>query len=100
MRPEFIVCSAIYYDDGKERVHNPTNLKDGLVVCGFRHHNCYTLLAEMFPNREYIGKEVEGFLTSRHQFVDRQGAMRIAEQANQIHYKHGDVHELYSEDIF
>lgn len=36
-----IICSAIWYDDGKIREHNPPNIKIGIVVFGFRHSNCF-----------------------------------------------------------
>ena len=43
---EYILCSAIWIDDGVTTyVHQPKNIKQGFVVAGRRHHNCITTLA-------------------------------------------------------
>lgn len=41
MKKEFIICAAIWYNDGKEHIHQPKNIKKGFVICGRSHHNCY-----------------------------------------------------------
>lgn len=40
---EYILCAAIWYDDGKEYPHQPVNIKEGYVWCGRRHHNIINL---------------------------------------------------------
>lgn len=99
----FIICAAIWYNDGKERQHLPRNIKTGIVASGWRHGNCITILHEMFPERDYIinnkdGKTtIQGFLTSKGMFVDRVEAGKIAFDSKQIS-KQTDL--LFSEDLY
>ena len=96
-RMEYILCAAIYYDDGKERVHQPLHIKTGIVITGHRHCNCFQTLYEMFPNREYIDKNIQGFLTNKNRFVNREWAARIAFNARQTSIQYG---ELTSERLY
>lgn len=41
MNKEFILCAAIYINDGKKHSQQPVNIKTGYVICGRRHNNCY-----------------------------------------------------------
>lgn len=99
-----IQCAAIWYNDGKERTHNPPNIKTGIVICGLRHCNCFPILFEIFPDREYLGSEdgerktIQGFLTNAGTFVDRKDAYHIAFAANQC--RESDHEILMSEDIY
>ena len=103
MKREYILCAAIWYNDGKERIHLPRNIKTGIVVDGWRHGNCIMILSEMYPNRDYIinnktGKTtIQGFLTSEGMFVNRKDAGEIAFKAGQID-KETDC--LFSEDLY
>ncbi len=94
---ERIVCAAIYFNDGVKRVHQPTNIREGIVILGLRHCNCFAIAKEIFPNREYIGKEIQGFLTESNRFVKRKQAGLIAYQAGQTLELKG---ELCSEDLY
>jgi hypothetical protein len=97
-----IVCAAIHYDDGKTYdIQQPWNIKEGsgIVVCGHNHSVCNSLLALLFPDLEYKGKTVYGFVTSDHYFVDRVEALKIAIAAEQIFYKHSPKYKLLSEDL-
>ena len=102
-KKQFIICAAIWYNDGKKRPHLPRNIETGIVVSGWRHGNCITVLSEMFPNREYIvnnkdGKTtIQGFLTSKGMFVDRAEAGKIAFEAEQV-LAPNDY--LFSEDLY
>lgn len=96
-RREYILCAAIYYDDGIERVHQPLHILTGIVVCGLRHHNCFATLVELFPKREYKNNAVQGFLTSKNRFVDREFGSRIAFSAGQIENRYP---ELCSEHLY
>ena len=117
MTKEFIICSAIWFKDGKTYVHQPKNVDSGFVVCGRRHHNCYAILAAIKSNsgltEDQIGNEryprefVQGFLTNTDRFVDRKEGYTIAKEANQlIHNLHDRTNPiltsecLYSEDIY
>lgn len=99
----YIICAAIWYNDGKERPNLPLNIKTGIVVGGWRHGNCVTMLHEMFPQRDYIinnknGKTtIQGFLTNTGMFVDREEAGKIAFEAKQI-LEPNDY--LFSEDLY
>ena len=80
----YIVCSAIFYDDGIHREHMPRNIKTGIVACGLRHPNCFAVLYALFPNREYLKKAIQGFLTNENNFVDRKDAAEIALACGQV----------------
>ncbi len=104
-RGEHILCSALYYDDG--RVHRPADIRmpkpTGLVVCGFRHDHCFQVLEQVLRGAQYIARDdaawmrlltaweledalaraVHGFVTSTGRFVDRDEAGRIAFAAGQ-----------------
>lgn len=101
---EYILCAANYYNDGIEYAHSPTNIKTGFVVCGHRHHNCIQTFAQIveFPYDNKALKlqrtEVQGFLTNKNRFVDREDAARIAFISGQI--KDPNLEKLYSENLY
>ena len=102
---EYIACSAIWFDDGKEYVHQPFNIKSGYVIAGLRHHNCFATLSILTnKNQSHLQYEkVQGFLTSKGRFVNRQEGLVVARSANQVSadfiaHKHNA--ELHSEDIY
>lgn len=99
-KPEFIACSAVWYQDGKERAHNPRNVILGLVVYGLGHHHCLAILGEMFPRREYMNNHVSGFMTSDRRFVDRTEGLEIATREGQLNGEHVFEGTLYSENLF
>lgn len=98
---EFIICSAIWFDDGKEYVHQPRNIESGYVITGRRHHNCFmTLKVASNSNNTHLNFEkVQGFLTNKDRFVDRKQAAIIAFDCGQIESlpKNG---KLFSEDLY
>ena len=105
---ERIICAANYYDDNIERVHQPSNIKTGFVICGRRHNNCINTFAMIMklPYSTYAhriqNKEIQGFLTNTNRFVDRKEALIIATNAKQlIHDVKLDSNVgLTSEDIY
>lgn len=100
---EKIVCSAVWYKDGKERIHNPINTPTGLVVCGLRHHNCFGILAAIYPNGDYKAQNEQGFLTTKNRFVSREEGAHIALAADQIVFEKEHVLRvpyLYSENLW
>ena len=114
---EYILCAAIWVDDKKIRRSQPKNVKDGIVVCGHRHYNCFATLKEMFYenwqqcgsgecNRkriEVLNDETQGFLTNTNRFVGRNEAANIARHAGQIGWnskRNWNLTELYSEDLY
>src|SRR5260221_6899549 len=84
---EYILCAAIHLQDGKKYSYQPLNIKEGLVVSGRRHHNCFTTVTYL---RDYgksdplIIPTDQGFLTSKNRFVTREEAADIAFKRGQI----------------
>ena len=81
---EYILCSAIYFKDGKTYVHQPKNVQSGFVICGRRHHNCYQVMSLTEIDRLACAS-VQGFLTNTDRFVTRKEAFYIAKDAKQIY---------------
>lgn len=110
---EYIICAAIHWDNEHTYQNQPKNITKGLVVCGRRHHNCFTILALMTFERAYLNNHIQGFVTSKDRFVDRKEAYKIAIAANQIeprkedseldeffNLKEKDSRILTSEDLY
>jgi hypothetical protein len=106
MLEERILCAAILYDDKIKHPHQPKNIETGIVICGRRHNNCYTILAGLLGNiegKKSVGREGQGFITSLDRFVSRSEAFKIAKKQNQIYhecYKDDDEGVLISEDLY
>lgn len=96
MKPEYIICAAIYYNDGVKYPQQPKNIETGIVVSGLRHCNCYATISTLLGEEKYkktnIGREGQGFITSLHRYVDRREGFRIAKANNQF------IHRLFDED--
>jgi hypothetical protein len=92
---EKIVCAAIYYNDGKKRVHQPINIETGIVICGLMHCNCFSVLSELSDVE--LKKTKQGFLTTKNRFVDRIEAATIAFREKQIKK---ETSCLFSEDFY
>lgn len=88
---EYILCAAIHYVTGEKFRNQPTNIIGGVVVCGRRHHNCFTILAMLFPAKPYLNNHVQGFITNTDRFVDRKEAYKIAMAAKQIKPRTVDI---------
>lgn len=100
----YILCAAIWFDDGKTYSNQPYNIKSGLVLCGHRHHNIFTQIGGLVGERQQLGirEKEQGFLTSDNRFVGRNEAAKIARDAKQITWTMVDysIVELYSEDLY
>ncbi len=92
---EFIVCAAVWFNDGKTYGDQPENITEGLVIAGRRHNNCYA--SGFALQREYLEdvirnmseqdmKNHHGFITSLDRYVNRKEAWIIAKENNQIVY--------------
>jgi len=105
---EYILCAAIWYQDGTEapRGFIAQNIDTGVVIGQWRHGNCINVratnpvwnkkkLAERYecdndnipmtiekPDISY--DEVDGFITSHGRFVDRWQAAKIAMDCGQL----------------
>lgn len=94
---EYILCSAVWFDDGKKYEHQPKNIETGYVVCGRRHHNCFALLSYLADGGYIKDEKEQGFLTNTDRFVDRKEAVQIALASGQIQEP---KHYLFSEDLW
>lgn len=100
---ERIVCSAIYFKDGKEHPHQPRNIETGIVISGLRHCNCFATASVIGLKLEH--EYSQGFITTNHRYVERGEAYDIAEANNQFladpRVPHGkNNRELFSEDLY
>ena len=105
---EYILCAAIWYKDLPmkkpeildHRGFRPFNVDKGVVISGWRHGNCIYQMVGITGLRsipQEAGEEVQGFLTNKNRFVDREEGGRIAFDSGQtIELKTF----LYSEDIY
>ena len=104
-KEEYILCSAIWYKDlplKKDIEHNvlPINCDRGLVFCGYRHTHCMYTMVSITGLRSVeteVGEYVQGFLTSKNRFVDREEGARI-HRANG--HKIDFENRLFSEDLY
>lgn len=82
-KPEYILCSAIHYKDGKQYQHQPQNIDTGFVISGRRHYNCILTFSMIKDASEHI-PNIQGFLTSKDRFLDRHESYLLALQTKQI----------------
>ena len=88
---EYVICAAIWYPE-KLDVESPRgfiaqNISYGMVIGQWRHCNCIHVRKQCGLTRLYKNQEdraVQGFLTSKGNFVDRWQASEIAYNAGQI----------------
>ena len=105
---EYILCAAVWYlelpmvkgDILNNRGFRPYNVDKGIVFSGWRHGNCiYQMVAvtglRSCPSES--GPEVQGFLTNKNRFVDREEAAQIAFDAGQTETL---LKRLFSEDLY
>lgn len=92
----YIMCAAIYYDDGNKYPHQPKNIETGMIICGHRHHVCFVTIMHTFPNRDKNNIK-QGFLTSDNRFVSRIEAAKIAYDCGQTEIQ---LPSLFSEDLW
>jgi len=105
MVKEKIICSAIWYKDldvKKElpiETFLPKNCDKGVVFCGFRHGQCLYIMVSIYGLKQHeAGEEVQGFLTNKNRFVDREeGAIIFIENGGKLKYS---TNLLYSEDLY
>lgn len=102
-KKEYIIASAIHYDDGCFHHHQGNyNIGTGFVVGCFRHACCPFPMnpgCDTFPFGDNV-KVSSGFITSYGRYVEREEAATIAIECGQI--KAGELYgtNLYSEDVF
>ncbi len=102
---EYILCAAIWFDDGKKHHHQTVNVLTGFVVCGQRHHNALhtahaiagTETYQEFKDKCGILSQMQGFVTSYGNFIDRKEAAKLASLTGQITK---ETECLFSEDLY
>lgn len=112
---EFILCAAIYINDGKHHTQQPENITEGFVICGRRHHNCYQTITDLCgDSNSYLNslnltdedyRNQAGFITSTDRFVSRKEGWKIAKANNQIQFgleasDNGEDSILISENLY
>jgi hypothetical protein len=96
MDKEYILCSAIWYNDKKFYHKQPNNIKTGYIVCGYRHDRCFNMLYRL-EKKVDAKLLIQGFLTSLERFVTREEGGKIAFKSGQIDKDNGC---LLSEDLY
>lgn len=87
IKKPYIICAAIWFNDGTKHESQPKNIDVGYVVCGRRHDACYRtyfIANKLYENSTKKHKHIQGFVTSDNMFVNRGEAAEIAFAANQI----------------
>ena len=96
----YIICAAIWFNDGKKHEYQPCNIDSGFVVAGRRHHNVFLTVADIkdVSYKDYgYSENIQGFLTSDNRFVNRKEAGQIAFDAGQTAKL---TEYLFSEDLY
>jgi hypothetical protein len=97
---EYILCSAIWYKEVIPRAtHRPINTPGGVTLCGYRHGDIISQVLPLLGKRQFeLGEHVQGFLTSKNRFVDREeGALIFIDNGGKLKYSKT---KLYSEDLY
>ena len=99
---EYILCAAIWFDDGKEYAHQPKNIDSGLVFCGWMHGCIFAQIGGTVRERKALGipEKEQGFLTSKNRFVNREEAAKIAIKSGQIKEVKYFKNKLDSSDLY
>jgi len=107
LNEEYILCAAIWYKEIplKKIIDGvlPKNCDKGLVVTGHRHGQCMWTMGSLTGLRSVtnaidgVGDYIQGFLTSKNRFVDREEAAKIAFEQGQIK---NELNRLHSEDLY
>lgn len=95
----YIICAAVHFPNGGMYRDQPTNIKEGFVVTGRRHSNCYQVLEMMRINIGECDRANEGFLTSDNRFLNRAEAAILAKERGQIIHNY-TPEELISENLY
>ena len=105
---EIVICSAIWYQELElkkpevlePRGFSPYNVDKGIVFCGWRHPNCiYQMVAITGLKNHEAGKSIQGFLTNKNRFLNREEAAELVLLTGQLKkLQYGNI--LYSEDLY
>lgn len=96
---EYIVCSAIYVNDGIKYENQPINIIKGFCIYGLRHSNCFATLKIFKVDKKIFKEIIQGFLTSKNRFLNRKDSFIIAKESNQIEIEIENGN-LFSEHLY
>jgi len=82
--PEYIMCSANYYDDGKDYPFQPYNIDKGFVICGWRHSNCGASYLAANGETKIWDNCIQGFLTNKNRFLNREESLKLVQENGQL----------------
>lgn len=77
---EYVMCAAVHVSDLISHPHQPFNIDDGLVYCGWRHPS---VLAQI-PRSKDEQLQTQGFLTTKNRFLNREEALELVKQNGQL----------------
>lgn len=98
---EYILCAAIWYKDLERANIRPVNTPGGVVLCGQRHGLIIAQINALTGKRHYeFGESIQGFLTSKNRFLNREEAAILAISCGQIEELQYSSKELFSEDLY
>jgi len=78
-KPEYVMCSACYVDDGIDHLYQPYNIDKGLVYCGWRHPCIFQTMPPGTPHTC-----IQGFLTNKNRFLDRDESLSLVKSNGQL----------------
>jgi len=96
---EYVMCSANWIDDDIDYSHKPYNIDKGLVFGGIRHGSIFEMTQRIYPHDEYGNKTIQGFLTTKNRFLNREDALELVKSNGQLK-KELLGSELQSEDLW
>ena len=105
---ERILVPAIWFKDLKyetfikvpEQLY-PLNISSGIVFTGFRHLQIVRQVNYLFGKPlSQVGEYIEGFLTTKNRFVNREEGAKIAINSKQIEKLKYNKYKLFSEDLY
>lgn len=96
---EQILCAAIWLKDVERASNRPINTPGGIVFCGYRHGHCISQINAITGKKLFeLGEHVQGFLTNKNRFVDREeGGKIFMENGGKLKFSSRD---LFSEDLY
>lgn len=105
---ELVLTAAIWYKDLETMNFLPKNIEKGIVISGYRHAHCISVLKTLAGLRtvkfgpDSVGETIQGFIKNKDRFVDRLEAMEIAIKSGQV--KKEELQNkrigLFSEDLY
>ena len=101
-----IICAAIKLVNDCDNVGLQLENPRELIVCGFRHGDCFKTIAQLQDSWLENTKKIQGFITHKGEFLTRQDAFEHAKEIGQCnatqrwYWEDHNQDELYSEDLY